>query len=82
MPAGHNWPPHSETSVWSWRGGLRRPLKSRGMIWDFWMGCEATRSSEMVRWERGEVGSSSSAGEDGIVGFFCGKGLRSVCWEG
>ena len=74
MPAGHNWPPHSETSVWSCRGGFRRPLKSRGMIWDFWTAREGMRSSDMVRWERGEVGSSSSDEGDNIVGF--------VLWEG
>ena len=67
MPAGHNWPPHSETSVWSLRGGLRRPLKSRVRSWDCWIAREATRSSDMVRWERGEVGSSSSDEEDDIV---------------
>ena len=68
MPAGHNWPPHSETSVWSWRGGFRRPLKSRETIWEFWISREGMRSSEIVRWERGNVGSSSSDGEDDIVG--------------
>ena len=67
MPAGHNWPPHSETSVWSLRGGLRRPLKSRAMIWDFWVGCEGMRSSETVRWEGGGVGSSSDGEGDDIV---------------
>lgn len=60
MPAGQIWPPHSETSVWSFKGGLSRPLKSRDMIWDFWRGWEATRSSETVRWEGG--------GGDDIVG--------------
>ena len=42
-------------------------MKSRGTIWECWVAREATRSSDMVRWERGEVGSSSSD-EDDIVG--------------
>ena len=46
------------------------------------MGCEGMRSSEMVRWERGEVGSSSSGVEDDIVGVAVGVGGVGVRWSG
>ena len=43
------------------------------MIWDFWRGWEATRSSETVRWE----GSSKEDGGDDIVGL-----LLLLLWMG
>ena len=45
-------------------------MKSREMIWDFWRGWEATRSSETVRWE----GSSREDGGDDMVGLLFEEG--------
>lgn len=45
--AGHSYPPHSETSVWSLRGGLRRFLIFRVTICDCCSVLEGKRFSEM-----------------------------------
>ena len=57
IPAGQSCPPHSETSVCSLRGGLRRPLKFSVTICDCCSVREGTRSSETERWEKASDGS-------------------------